>query len=112
MFSPRERRLRVSSVFYKSPTSSGGKMDRKEFLKLGCCGFAFMTTQVAGAAAKPAPCDDRELKFIQNWVTDLMETLDTEMPEETKIKIMDGCGRGCYRRHAWKHEIAAKGKGN
>ncbi len=90
-------------------------MDRKEFVKLGCCALAFMTTQTGSAAetpAQPAACDERELKFIQNWVTDLMDTLDADVPEETKIKILSGCGRGCYQRHPWKHEIAAKGKGN
>lgn len=89
-------------------------MDRKEFLRMGCCAFAFMATQTGFAADTPQqqPCDDRQLKFIQNWVTDLMETIDSEVDEQTKIKLLSGCGRGCYRRHQFKQDIAAKGKGS
>ncbi len=91
-------------------------MDRKEFVKLGCCAFAFITAKGLSAADAPkeaAPaCDARELTFIQNWVTDLMETIDTEMPPEAKIKLMRGTGRGCYRRHPFKAEIAKNGQGS
>lgn len=89
-------------------------MDRKEFLRLGCCAFAFLTSQngVASAEEKPQPCDANRLTFIQNWVTDLMDTIDSEVDEETKIKLLSGCGRGCYRRFQFKQDIAAKGKGS
>ena len=88
-------------------------MDRKEFLKLGCCAFAFMTSQaVAPVAHAEGPTNDQRLTFIQNWVTDLMDTLDHEPDEQTKIRIMTGCGRGCFHRFAWKGEIAKKGKGS
>lgn len=92
-------------------------MDRKDFLRMGCCAFAFLATQ-NGAAAEtpqvPQPCEreSNRLTFIQNWVTDLIETIDSEVDEETKIKLMSGCGRGCYRRFQFKQDIAAKGKGS
>lgn len=89
-------------------------MDRKEFLT-GCCGLVALaaTPVVATQAPAEAPkCDDRELKFIQNWVSDLMETLDTEFDEPTKIKLMSGCGRGCFNRFQFKKDIAIKGKGS
>jgi hypothetical protein len=85
-------------------------MDRKDFLRMGCCAFAFLATDGAALAEAPA-CDDR-LNFIQNWVTDLMDTIDSEVDEATKIKLLSGCGRGCFKRFKWKQEIAAKGKGN
>ncbi len=84
-------------------------MDRKEFLRMGCCAFAFLATDTA-LADQPA-CDDR-LKFIQNWLSDLMETIDSEVDEPTKIKLLSGCGRACFRRFQFKQDIAAKGKGS
>ena len=85
-------------------------MDRKEFLQ-GCCAMVFLTSLTGNAETSESP-NDANLKFIQNWVSDLMETLDSDFPEEQKIKLMDGCGRGCYRRFTWKQDIAAKGKGS
>jgi hypothetical protein len=87
-------------------------MDRKEFVKLGCCAFAFMTSQSLAAEDRPATCDPNELTFIKNWVTDLMETIDAEPDEATKIRLMSGCGRGCFKRFQFKQDIAAKGKGD
>jgi len=92
-------------------------MDRKEFLRTGCCGLvALAGTQVLGEAssgsADTPSCDDGQLKFIRNWVTDLMDTLDNEFDEPTKIKLLSCCGRGCFRRFPFKQEIAAKGQGS
>lgn len=84
-------------------------MDRKDFLKIGCCGLVALAA-TPGFAQKPS-CDDR-LNFVQNFLTDLIETIDTEMDEATKVKVMSGCGRGCYRRFKFKQDIAAKGKGS
>ncbi len=92
-------------------------MDRKEFIRGGCCALVALAA-VPALAGEPASkdaapaCDDRESKFIQNWLSDLIETIDTEVDEQTKIKLMSGCGRGCYRRHQFKQDIAAKGKGS
>lgn len=91
-------------------------MDRKEFLHKGCCGLLALAaapafTQIAPAEEAPK-CDDRELKFVQNWITDLMETIDTELDEPTKVKLLSGTGRGCFRRHQFKVDIANKGKGS
>ncbi len=85
-------------------------MDRKEFLRAGCCAFAFLAADGA-ALADSQPCDDR-LKFIQNWVTDLMATIDSEVDEATKVKLLSGCGRACFQRFQFKQDIAAKGKGS
>jgi len=92
-------------------------MDRKEFLRTSCCGLiALAGTQVLGETngdpADTVACDNGRLTFIQNWVSDLMDTLDTEFDEPTKIKLMSGCGRGCYRRFQFKQDIATKGKGS
>ena len=86
-------------------------MDRKEFLKSGCCGLVALAASPVSSFADTTPCDN-ELKFTQNWLSDLMETIDTELDEPTKIKLMAGCGRGCYRRFQFKQDIAAKGRGS
>ncbi len=85
-------------------------MDRKEFLQ-GCCAMVFLTSLKGTAETTESP-SDANLKFIQNWVSDLMDTLDADFPEADKIKLMDGCGRGCFRRFQFKQDIAAKGKGS
>jgi hypothetical protein len=92
-------------------------MDRKEFLRNSCCGLvALAGTQLLGENtpnfADAPSCDQAQLTFIQNWLTDLMDTLDSEFDEPTKIKLLSGCGRGCFRRHTFKQDIAAKGKGD
>jgi len=92
-------------------------MDRKEFLWKGCCGLVALAaadgsaqSSSADGAEQPKPCDVNDLNFIRNWVTDLMDTIDTEVDEATKIKLLSGCGRGCYRRHQFKQDIATKAK--
>jgi hypothetical protein len=84
-------------------------MDRKEFLRVGCCGLVALAA--TPRFAQKQSCDDR-LNFVQNFLTDLMETIDADVDEDTKVKIMTGCGRGCFRRFQFKQDIAAKGKGS
>jgi hypothetical protein len=63
------------------------------------------------AEAEPPTCDDR-LTFVQNFLADLMATINTDVDEPTKIKLLSGCGRACFKRFKFKQEIAAKGKGS
>lgn len=84
-------------------------MDRKEFLRMGCCAFVFLSTNTS--FAEQPSCEDN-LKFIRNWVTDLMETIDSEVDETTKVKLLSGCGRGCFKRFQFKQDLAAQGKGS
>src|SRR5512141_2762086 len=92
-------------------------MDRKAFLKMGCCGLIALASSTSVESSTSNPSDaasrnDADLKFIQNWLTDLMEAIDTEVDMPTKIRLMSSCGRGCYRRFQFKQDIAAKGKGS
>ncbi len=102
-------------------------MKRKEFLKktlqLGmCCSGAVMAT-VGGSFPLNAddkkevgPSEDSRLKqekeFIENWLTDLLNTIDKELDEETKITLFAGTGQGCFNRHKFKRDIAENGKGD
>lgn len=93
-------------------------MDRKEFLRSGCCALAalgaspILSATSFAAAAEGTACDVNQLRFIQNWLSDLIEAVDKNLDESAKIKLMSECGRGCYRRFPFKQDIAAKGKGD
>jgi len=54
----------------------------------------------------------QEKEFIQNWFTDLMDAMDTELDRETRIRLIEACGRGCFRRFDFKQEIARQGQGS
>ncbi len=98
-------------------------MERRECLKrfaeLGVCS-GVLAQLFAGdetlAAVEP-PADELaklrgQKEFIQNWLSDLLATMDKVLDRETIARLMAGCGRGCFDRHAFKQEIAAKGKGD
>jgi hypothetical protein len=98
-------------------------MDRKEFamklLGLGACPFflsGFLGKKVEGAKAAPLSeeCQQVEAqkKFIENWLTDLLDTMEKVVDRETQVKLIEGCGQGCFRRHQFKVDIAEKGKGD
>lgn len=88
-------------------------MNRKEFFAAtakagaGCCALA-----VIGGTRAAAAADDGERQFVKNWVTDLFEAIDEELDDDMKLKLMAGCGKGCFRRHSFKTDIAKAGKGN
>ncbi len=39
-------------------------------------------------------------KFTERWVTNLMQSIDAHLDEETKINLMESCGRACARESA------------
>ena len=41
-------------------------------------------------------------KFKQNWISSLMENLDRHLDEDTRIKLMESCGRSCARQESIK----------
>jgi hypothetical protein len=92
-------------------------MNRKEFFassargSLGCCALALFDGGAAAQDAQPSEAD-REKEFVKNWMSDLFDAIDSELDEETKVKIMAGCGRGCFRRFPFKQAIARAGKGD
>jgi len=92
-------------------------MERNVFLQylvgLGAC--PLMLANVNAHAARPAVNEVNpatEPTFIENWLSDLLNTMDKTLDRETQEKLLAGCGRGCFDRHAFKQDIAAKGKGN
>lgn len=98
-------------------------MNRKEFLRrsvqagLGSSAIVTLEGKSAPPAVQATPADElervrREKEFIQNWLTDLLETASNELDASTQLKLIEGCGRGCYRRHSFKHDLVRDGKGN
>lgn len=94
-------------------------IDRKRFLLhslagLGgaalCCAGPASPADGGTPAADPARAS-RDLRFVENWLTDLLVSVRETADEATLIRAIEGCGRGCYRRHAFKQEIAANSGG-
>ena len=89
-------------------------MDRKEFLAnsvtgaVACCAFAIFNDTPPAAAAEQTDAD-REKDFVKNWMEDLFDTVYQELDEKTRVKLMAGCGRGCFRRFQFKQDIARLG---
>ncbi len=97
-------------------------MERREYLKQlaqygGCIACLPLQHLDAGTIDQQEENQDYnrlkgEKEFVQNWLTDLMSTIDRELDEESKQKLMAGTGKGCFDRHKFKQDIAAQGKGN
>lgn len=79
----------------------------------GCCAAGAMLP-VGRDQAQPseqAPVD-REKQFIQNWLSDLMEAIDREPDEATKVRLVGACGRACVERHEFKRNWSVQGRGD
>ena len=98
-------------------------MNRKEFfrnsLATSTCAGCFLLSATSLIASESVSTEDdkyqqllQEKEFIQNWLTDLISTIETELDEPTRVKLLAGCGRGCFNRLKFKSDIAEKGKGD
>ncbi len=93
-------------------------MDRKTFLRTSLGAVVGSVAGVAFAAgAEEPPCAarlesaEREGGFVNNWLDDLFDGIYAEVDSQTRVRLLEGCGRACYRRHPFKQEIARKGAG-
>lgn len=98
-------------------------MNRKDFfrssLAASACAGCFLLPSFPSIASPVVSGEDekyqqllQEKEFIQNWLSDLISTIETELDEPTRVKLLAGCGRGCFNRHTFKSDIAVKGKGD
>lgn len=85
-------------------------MERTLFLK-GLTG-AIVCPNIAPLFASEENHDSHNLHFIENWLTDLCASMEEHLDHATMVKIMGGCGRGCFNRHQFKKDIAEQGKGS
>ncbi len=109
-------------------------MDRKEFLRksLTSCLGCGATIAAGGAPLRadsgsgPAPELAQEVtqlkdqikqlryknEFMNNWLSDLADTMHEKLDEGTRVRLMAGCGAGCHRRHQFTQDIVNAGKGD
>jgi len=103
-------------------------MNRAEFLRssaravacTACAATILRPAQLLGADEAPpvTPVDvalkraQAELDFTGNWLADLFATIEAELDRPTQVKLLEGCGRGCFRRHGFKQDIARAGAGD
>jgi hypothetical protein len=89
-------------------------MKRNEFIKtaagvcLACSSSAFL----GGQEAKP-PADkaEREERFKEEYIRTLMENMEKTIDPETRVRLMNDCGRACARRGGL-YKLALDHKGN
>jgi hypothetical protein len=98
-------------------------MNRKEFIQkslqtgIGCCALmawnqaSGSTTEPPQANGEPSPAE-RERDFLRGWIADLVNAMGSKLDRKAQVKLMEGTGRGCYRRYQFKQDIAAQGKGD
>lgn len=54
----------------------------------------------------------QEKNFIQNWLSDLMDAMDSQLDRATQIQLIEACGKACFLRYDFKQNIARQGKGD
>ncbi len=92
-------------------------MNRKEFIKSACqigvASGAFLIAESDGCCAMPSEQEDQSVnrreKFTQDWIRTLMNNMDSQMDEATRIKLMEASGRACARRDAVNAAKECKG---
>jgi len=52
--------------------------------------------QTSAQSSEAAPCQKKQ-EFAQAWIKRLMENMDAQLDEETRVKLMESCGRACFR---------------
>ena len=52
----------------------------------------------------------QKLKFVHDWISNLMKNMDSHLNEETKIKLMEECGRECAKNHTKKEALKSQGQ--
>jgi hypothetical protein len=87
-------------------------MNRSQFVqKLAALGVCPFVVQRLNAETKNSEENEQPL-FIENWLTDLLNTMEDTISRESQVKLIEGCGRGCFNRHQFKKDIAVKGEGD
>jgi hypothetical protein len=97
-------------------------MDRKSFTRklalLGVCPFVIQNLSGSGSADVPQEQDEKfnalqsQKQFVENWLADLLESMDKCLDRETQVKIVGNCGKACFNRFQFKKDIAINGTGD
>jgi len=84
-------------------------MDRKDFIRkslqlgAGSAGLFLLgeAPPACGETAAQSPEADacrKKQEFAQVWVQRLVENMDGQLDEPARLKLMEACGRACFRR--------------
>jgi len=96
-------------------------MTRKEFFRratqacLACSSMAFLNGQEAPSQTEKNEKERRarefEKRFKEAYILTLMENMEKQLEEKTRVKLMEECGRACARRSGLA-KFAEKYKGD
>lgn len=97
-------------------------MDRKDFARklalMGACPFVITKLFGADTSENNAPGDEdikvvqAKKQFVENWLADLLESIEKNLDRETQEKLVAHCGVACFNRHQFKKDIAITSDGS
>ena len=97
-------------------------MDRKSFTQkltlLGVCPFIIENLSSSDLSAIPKEEDEKfnelqsQKQFVENWLSDLLDSMDKNLDRETQERIVGNCGKACFNRFQFKKDIAIAGSGD
>jgi hypothetical protein len=97
-------------------------MDRKSFTQklalLGVCPFVIQNLAGSDLTDLPQEQDEKlkviqtQKQFVENWLADLLESMDKNLDRATQERIVGNCGKACFNRFQFKKDIAINGEGN
>jgi len=95
------------------------KMNRKEFmarsfkLVLGAGTAILLNKSNRASSFSSVNFQEDEMAqkqiFLHDWLSSLMKNMDVQLDEESKIKVLEECGRACAERHAKSEALKSKG---
>jgi hypothetical protein len=97
-------------------------MNRKSFAQklslLGVCPFVIQSLSASETHSPTVVQDDKfqalqsQKQFVENWLADLLESMDKNLDRKTQEKIIGNCGVACFERFQFKKDIAINGSGD
>lgn len=97
-------------------------MDRKSFAHklalLGVCPFVIQNLSGAEPAKETVEQDEKlkalesKKQFVENWLADLLDSMDKNLDRETQERIVGHCGKACFNSFQFKKDIAINGSGD
>jgi predicted hydrocarbon binding protein len=92
-------------------------MDRRKFVKKVCQAGAGGMLLLAGTSGIKAesqeqpvpPPEDKEKKFSQEWIVNVVASMDSKLGEKEKIRILEACGRACARKSSIQTALENRG---
>jgi hypothetical protein len=97
-------------------------MKRKEFAQklalLGICPLVIQNLNGSELTLSHSEQDEKcmaiqkQKQFVENWLSDLLDSMEKNLDRETQERIVAGCGIACFNRFQFKKDIAINGSGS